>query len=469
MSLRRLDIICAPGEEQAQVASLLLDHLDDSHQRLVDCTLAKFGKLSVTLHPAQVGPILGKLSKLAAQPSSITLVPVQASNPPPPTWVRADGIDAAAVASDKQGKEGRSHHHHRLALRRHHHHHFYASANRKSVEEIHNEIGAGNSIDFDFVISLIGASLIAGVGLATNSATMVVSSMLVSPLMGPILAVTFGAATRDCKMLLRGLVNNAIGCAITLVLGFVMGLIFAPVFAPRYGWPTVEMSSRGDALNLAIGIVFAIASGLVVGVAVTGGGVNALVGTAISASLLPPVANAGMLVAYAAVGPYTVPLLDKSVTDTTDSALATTGSRVALIQMAALSFALFLMNFAIIVATTFVMFELKHVVPASLKPAGDLFTSAKSARAAVKRVMEAKKESSGRYAPLATFGGGGDVTNSRGSSASRYTDLDMNSVQLLQGDSLAGGGLEGAHMAALGTGGDGGIRGRAGVTGGDLL
>ena len=83
--------------------------------------------------------------------------------------------------------------------------------------------------------------------------------------------------------------------------------------------------------------------------------------------------------------------------------------------------------------------------------------------------MEAKKESSGRYAPLATFGGGGDVTNSRGSSASRYTDLDMNSVQLLQGDSLAGGGLEGAHMAALGTGGDGGIRGRAGVIGGDLL
>ena len=44
---------------------------------------------------------------------------------------------------------------------------------------------------------------------------------------------------------------------------------FAPLFAPRYGWPTVEMSSRGDPLNLAIGIVFAVASGLVVGVAVS--------------------------------------------------------------------------------------------------------------------------------------------------------------------------------------------------------
>ena len=144
---------------------------------------------------------------------------------------------------------------------------------------------------------------------------------------------------------------------------------------------------------------------------------NALVGTAISASLLPPVANAGMLVAYAVVGPYTVPLLDHAVTDTTNSALATRGGRLELLYMALLSFALFVMNFAIIVATTFVMFELKHIVPASMKvsfiyryisrdscsqfdslpltsltivkPAGDLFTSAKDARAAVSRVTGA--------------------------------------------------------------------------------
>ena len=270
MSLRQLSIVAKRGEEIAQVSSLLLEHLDDSHHRLVDTTLEHLGRIRVTLHPAQVGPVLGKLSHLACEPASITLIPVQASTPPPPTWVRSDGISAAALQSGNESRSARRvHHHHSVALRRHHHHHFYASANRKSVEEIHNEIGAGNSIDFDFVISLIGASLIAGVGLATNSATMVVSSMLVSPLMGPILAVTFGAATRDCKMLVKGLLNETIACGITLALGFAMGLLFAPLFAPRYGWPTVEMSSRGDPLNLAIGIVFAVASGLVVGVAVS--------------------------------------------------------------------------------------------------------------------------------------------------------------------------------------------------------
>ena len=97
----------------------------------------------------------------------------------------------------------------------------------------------------------------------------------------------------------------------------------------------------------------------------TGGGVNALVGTAISASLLPPVANAGMLVAYAVVGPYTVPLLDHAVTDTTNSALATRGGRLELLYMALLSFALFVMNFAIIVATMIAKFITKRAKESS--------------------------------------------------------------------------------------------------------
>ena len=80
--------------------------------------------------------------------------------------------------------------------------------------------------------------------------------------------------------------------------------------------------------------------------------------------------------------------------------------------MALCSFALFVMNFVIIIATTFVMFELKHVVPASMKPAGDLFTSAKDARAAVSRVTDAartvgKGGARRRAATSPTSGGGG--------------------------------------------------------------
>lgn len=64
------------------------------------------------------------------------------------------------------------------------------------------------------------------------------------------------------------------------------------------------MSSRGDANNLYSGVVFAVASGIAVGTAVGSGGINSLVGVAISASLLPPVVNAGMCLGFAYGGRY---------------------------------------------------------------------------------------------------------------------------------------------------------------------
>lgn len=48
--------------------------------------------------------------------------------------------------------------------------------------------------------------------------------------------------------------------------------------------------------------MFAITSGVVVGTAVTSGGVNSLVGVAISASLLPPLVNCGICLAFAIIG-----------------------------------------------------------------------------------------------------------------------------------------------------------------------
>ena len=55
-----------------------------------------------------------------------------------------------------------------------------------------------------------------------------------------------------------------------------------------------EMESRGSWWGLVLGIFVAAPSGLGVAVAITGGGINALVGVAISASLLPPIVNSGL-------------------------------------------------------------------------------------------------------------------------------------------------------------------------------
>ena len=63
------------------------------------------------------------------------------------------------------------------------------------------------SISFDYVMLTLVAAIIAAMGLASDNAVVVVASMLVSPLMGPILALSFGTCIRDTSLikLVRGL------------------------------------------------------------------------------------------------------------------------------------------------------------------------------------------------------------------------------------------------------------------------
>eukprot|EP00951_Prasinocladus_malaysianus_P030593 scaffold288912_cov47-Prasinocladus_malaysianus.AAC.1 len=61
---------------------------------------------------------------------------------------------------------------------------------RLAIEEIYSDIEGQSNITFDYIAFIIIGSVIAGLGLATNNTVMILASMLVSPLMGPILAFT---------------------------------------------------------------------------------------------------------------------------------------------------------------------------------------------------------------------------------------------------------------------------------------
>ena len=68
---------------------------------------------------------------------------------------------------------------------------------RRSVEEIWEVVDNDSHLTFDFILGTFCAALIAAVGLAANAYPAVVASMLISPLMGPIMCVAFGWAVRD--------------------------------------------------------------------------------------------------------------------------------------------------------------------------------------------------------------------------------------------------------------------------------
>lgn len=92
---------------------------------------------------------------------------------------------------------------------------------------------------------------------------------------------------------------------ITLLLGMVIGALLSP-YAAALNWPTDEMRSRGQAIQLLFGAVVAALSGTGVALAESNANISSVVGTAIAAALLPPTVNSGICFSYVIIGQYFV-------------------------------------------------------------------------------------------------------------------------------------------------------------------
>lgn len=175
----------------------------------------------------------------------------------------------------------------------------YRIGDRMTVDEIEDIIEDGNHLTFDYMALMLCASMIAGGGLIGDSSASVIASMLVSPLMGPILSMTYGCAVMKSNIISRGLRNEIVGVLISLAVGFVMGVASAHIYGHEYR--SEQMITRGQMSGLLMGIVIAAPSAVAVVLAVAKGGFNAIIGTAISVSLLPPVVNCGVCMGFALV------------------------------------------------------------------------------------------------------------------------------------------------------------------------
>lgn len=166
-----------------------------------------------------------------------------------------------------------------------------------SLEQIYSLITSNIDLTFDYITYTIVSSIIASLGLCTNSVVMIVASMLLSPIMGPILGFTLGIIIKDWFLIKRSLKTELVSLLLIFMTAFIIGLIFGN-YADSYEWPTVEMMIRGQDRDILVGFLLALPTGIAVGLSVTTGGINNFVGVAVAASLVPALANAGLLLAH---------------------------------------------------------------------------------------------------------------------------------------------------------------------------
>ena len=70
-----------------------------------------------------------------------------------------------------------------------------------SMEEIYSRIGKDATVQGPNLVILVTAILIACVGLNMNSVAVIIGAMLISPLMGVIVAIGYGMATYDIQFI----------------------------------------------------------------------------------------------------------------------------------------------------------------------------------------------------------------------------------------------------------------------------
>ena len=165
---------------------------------------------------------------------------------------------------------------------------------RIALEEIRSDIEEGANPTFNYFIFIILSAIVAGAGLILNSPAVVIASMIISPLMRPILGLSFGITSRDGKMVRNSTIAQVFGVLISICSGIFLGYITILIIEdPEI---TSEMAARRFPNYL--DIIIAICAGIAVGFCITGTVRSTLVGAAIALALMPPAVNIGLALMY---------------------------------------------------------------------------------------------------------------------------------------------------------------------------
>lgn len=146
----------------------------------------------------------------------------------------------------------------------------------------------GSTPDFDFFFLVTLAVLMATLGLVLNSAAVVIGSMLIAPILYPILSLAVSVVMSDYKLFYRSLFT--LGKAIFLAVGLSFA---AAILMPGSIEMTTELMNRTEP-SLAY-FVIALISGLAVSYSLVQPGLNeTFPGIVVSVALLPPLATVGV-------------------------------------------------------------------------------------------------------------------------------------------------------------------------------
>jgi uncharacterized hydrophobic protein (TIGR00271 family) len=168
---------------------------------------------------------------------------------------------------------------------------FSLSEDSASNEEIRSRLLDGGKVTGTNMCVLVCAMIIASVGLNMSSTAVIIGAMLISPLMGSILASAFASVSADYPLLRKHLAGFGVQIAISVTAAMIYFLL-SPVKAP-----TAELIARTSPTFYDVLIAFFGGLAGIIGQTRQDKANTVIPGVAIATALMPPLCTCGYSIA----------------------------------------------------------------------------------------------------------------------------------------------------------------------------
>ncbi len=168
---------------------------------------------------------------------------------------------------------------------------FSIEADTASHDEIRDRLLSGGQVTGTNMVVMVCAILIASVGLNTNSTAVIIGAMLISPLMGSIMAIAYGTASADYGCVRKHL----IGFAFQIGASILTSMIYFALSPVKEATTELLARTSPSFFDVIIASVGGIAG--IVGQTRADKVTNIIPGVAIATALMPPLCTCGYAIA----------------------------------------------------------------------------------------------------------------------------------------------------------------------------
>lgn len=155
-------------------------------------------------------------------------------------------------------------------------------------EALYDKVIKGTEISADFVAFVVLSAVVAAIGIITDNVAIVIGAMVIAPLLGPNLALSFGITLGDKGIISQSIKANTVGLGLTLIMSAFMGFVI----------PTeIYIESAEFLSRTRVGyevLILAFAAGIAGVLSLTSGISSAMVGVMVAVAMMPPAVVLGI-------------------------------------------------------------------------------------------------------------------------------------------------------------------------------